>query len=212
MLHCSPSHSHPQVGSYALMHGTGFELMDMLYCCKFAEGDSRILQQKLARDRLKALQRAGAPAAIAAVLNPFEAVDSGEALSAISVAMRLQPAGRDPAKLGAAMDAHWRQIYDLAEAIAARHMRTGERGAFLEPAVDRIQPSSPRFDHDWKAEATGKGSSASEAKGGSSPETRPPRAHLDDASKRTPVKTTMAVKTTMTMPPVGTASPLSPPA
>ena len=42
-----------QVGSYALMHGTGFELMDMLLCCKFAEGDSRILQMKLARDRLK---------------------------------------------------------------------------------------------------------------------------------------------------------------
>jgi len=44
---------HEQVGSYALMHGTGFELMDMLLCCKFAEGDSRILQLKLARDRLK---------------------------------------------------------------------------------------------------------------------------------------------------------------
>lgn len=32
-----------EVGSYALMHGTGFELCDMLLCCKFAEGDSRIL-------------------------------------------------------------------------------------------------------------------------------------------------------------------------
>eukprot|EP00961_Rhodomonas_salina_P123294 1660802-Rhodomonas_salina.1 len=30
--------------------------MDMLLTCKFAEGDSRILQQKLARDRLRALQ------------------------------------------------------------------------------------------------------------------------------------------------------------
>ena len=27
------------VGSYALMHDTGFELVDMLLCCKFAEGD-----------------------------------------------------------------------------------------------------------------------------------------------------------------------------
>jgi acyl-CoA oxidase len=47
-----------QVGSYALMHGTGFELMDMLLCCKFAEGDSRILQMKLARDRLKKVRSA----------------------------------------------------------------------------------------------------------------------------------------------------------
>jgi acyl-CoA oxidase len=42
-----------EVGSYALMGGTGFEHVDFLYCCSFAEGDSRILMQKLARDRLK---------------------------------------------------------------------------------------------------------------------------------------------------------------
>jgi acyl-CoA oxidase len=41
------------------MHSTGFELVDMLLCCKFAEGDSRILQQKLSRDRLRRLQKDG---------------------------------------------------------------------------------------------------------------------------------------------------------
>eukprot|EP00449_Zooxanthella_nutricula_P018949 CAMPEP_0198533762 /NCGR_PEP_ID=MMETSP1462-20131121/34785_1 /TAXON_ID=1333877 /ORGANISM="Brandtodinium nutriculum, Strain RCC3387" /LENGTH=52 /DNA_ID=CAMNT_0044263677 /DNA_START=1 /DNA_END=156 /DNA_ORIENTATION=- len=30
-----------ELGSYALMGGTGFEKMDYLQCCKFAEGDSR---------------------------------------------------------------------------------------------------------------------------------------------------------------------------
>ena len=34
--------------------GTGFEKLDYLQCCKFAEGDSRILMQKLTRDRLQA--------------------------------------------------------------------------------------------------------------------------------------------------------------
>jgi alkylation response protein AidB-like acyl-CoA dehydrogenase len=43
-----------ELGSYALISGTGFEKMDYLQCCKFAEGDSRILLQKLARDRLSA--------------------------------------------------------------------------------------------------------------------------------------------------------------
>lgn len=43
-----------EVGSYALMGGTGFEHTDFLQCCKFAEGDSRILMQKIARDRVKA--------------------------------------------------------------------------------------------------------------------------------------------------------------
>jgi len=46
-----------ELGSYALMGGTGFEKMDYLQCCKFAEGDSRILMQKLARDRLKAFSK-----------------------------------------------------------------------------------------------------------------------------------------------------------
>jgi acyl-CoA oxidase len=51
-----------EVGSYALMAGSGFEQMDFLQCCKFAEGDSRILMLKMARDRLRDFQKNG-PAA-----------------------------------------------------------------------------------------------------------------------------------------------------
>ena len=39
-----------EVGSYALMDEASFKNSDFLQCCKFAEGDSRILSQKLARD------------------------------------------------------------------------------------------------------------------------------------------------------------------
>ena len=46
-----------EVGSYALMAGTGFEQKDFLTCCKFAEGDSRILMQKMSRDRLKLFEK-----------------------------------------------------------------------------------------------------------------------------------------------------------
>ena len=46
-----------EVGSYALMHGKGFESMDFLQCCKFAEGDSRILMLKMARDRLNRFKK-----------------------------------------------------------------------------------------------------------------------------------------------------------
>ena len=45
------------VGSFALMGGSGFEQMDFLQCCKFAEGDSRILMQKMSRDKLKAVKK-----------------------------------------------------------------------------------------------------------------------------------------------------------
>jgi acyl-CoA oxidase len=34
------------------MDGTGFESADILQMCKFAEGDSRILMQKMVRDLL----------------------------------------------------------------------------------------------------------------------------------------------------------------
>jgi hypothetical protein len=46
-----------EVGSFALMRGSGFENLDYLNCCKFAEGDSRILSQKIARDRLGQFKR-----------------------------------------------------------------------------------------------------------------------------------------------------------
>ena len=42
-----------EIGSYALMQDSGFGNCDFLTCCKFAEGDTRILMQKLARDYIK---------------------------------------------------------------------------------------------------------------------------------------------------------------
>eukprot|EP00457_Paulinella_chromatophora_P005942 gb/GEZN01005960.1/.p1 GENE.gb/GEZN01005960.1/~~gb/GEZN01005960.1/.p1 ORF type:complete len:491 (+),score=75.29 gb/GEZN01005960.1/:48-1475(+) len=53
-----------EVGSYALMESSGFAGIDFLTCCKFAEGDSRILLLKLARDALRA---ATSPSVLAAM-------------------------------------------------------------------------------------------------------------------------------------------------
>lgn len=50
-----------EVGSYALMHSSGFGQTDFLQCCKFAEGDSRILMQKMARDRMRAFEKKVGP-------------------------------------------------------------------------------------------------------------------------------------------------------
>lgn len=47
-----------QVGSYALRRSSGFGELGYLQCCKFAEGDTRVLLMKLARDRYRQHQLA----------------------------------------------------------------------------------------------------------------------------------------------------------
>ena len=100
-----------EVGSYALMAGTGFEKMDFLQCCKFAEGDSRILMQKLTRDRLKRFAKhppkaGAAPGADAAEL---------ELCTTLGMAM----SSGDPA---VAWDDSFVTVYALAEAVMSRTM------------------------------------------------------------------------------------------
>ena len=125
-----------EVGSYALMHGTGYELVDIFLCCKFAEGDSRILRQKLAQNRLKAVAKGGMGAAV-----------TREALLLTS---KRKPAGRDLKKLAVAMDKNWKDNYALSERIEQRHMRDGVKSSFIESAVQRLAPASVDFDNDWK--------------------------------------------------------------
>jgi len=50
------------------------------------------------------------------------------------------------------MEENWREMYDLADMIAERHIRTGERGTFLEGTpVERHMPAATHFDTEWKA-------------------------------------------------------------
>ena len=95
-----------EVGSYALMWDTGFEVMDMLLTCKFAEGDSRILQMKLCRDRLKLIKKKGLLSEMSNLLGK----DRKESLTAIQLALKLSSAGRDINKMSDAMDANWEQV------------------------------------------------------------------------------------------------------
>lgn len=109
-----------EVGSYALMAGSGFENIDFLVCCKFAEGDSRILMQKMSRDRMKRyIKQADAP----------DGVDAGDWEAENTACAALQK------KMGALMAAEgleyqeawdrcWVEVYDLSEMIMARTMKS----------------------------------------------------------------------------------------
>ena len=88
-----------EVGSYALMAGTGFEHLGYLQCCKFAEGDSRVLMQKLARDRVKAHVKGGGGA--------DEAKAETETESKLCAALVAGEGG-------------WEGVYKLAEAVGER--------------------------------------------------------------------------------------------
>merc|ERR1712146_638630 len=95
-----------EVGSFALMGGTGFEQMDFLQCCKFAEGDSRILMQKMARDSLRQYQKKGNTAA-----------GSGEEERLCAeLAKALGTGGQN------AWDENFETVYALAEAVMERFL------------------------------------------------------------------------------------------
>eukprot|EP01062_Namystynia_karyoxenos_P069835 TRINITY_DN65275_c0_g1_i1.p1 TRINITY_DN65275_c0_g1~~TRINITY_DN65275_c0_g1_i1.p1 ORF type:complete len:552 (+),score=180.23 TRINITY_DN65275_c0_g1_i1:127-1656(+) len=94
-----------EVGSYALMGGTGFEQMDFLQCCKFAEGDSRILMQKMARDRMRTFGK-----------TPDKVVGR-EAELCQALAKATTAPGVDKLQ---AWDDNWETVYALAGAVMER--------------------------------------------------------------------------------------------
>ena len=98
-----------EVGSYALMSGNGFEQMDFLQCCKFAEGDSRILMLKMARDRMRAYQKEGPSG------NEDEDILCLEILQGIEAEMNANGGDKQ-----AAFDAEWEKVYDLAGSVMSR--------------------------------------------------------------------------------------------
>ena len=142
-----------EVGSYALMHGTGFELVDMLLCCKFAEGDSRILQMKLMRDRLKRVKCEGLLATLAGGLAGGVA-GLREAATALRLARALGAAGKDLDAVADVLDGRWEDVYALAEMVEARTLASTpgfKEKSFLEgPIVDRFRRATTVFDEGWK--------------------------------------------------------------
>jgi len=114
-----------EVGSFALMRDSGFRHLDFLQCCKFAEGDSRILMQKLARDRLKLYMKrkdsdgsGGGSGGGGLRL----AEEEEEEKRCEDLALKLAAHGKDQATNAASSSwtAEWRAVYALADATINR--------------------------------------------------------------------------------------------
>ena len=91
------------MGSYALMGGTGFEHLDFLQCCKFAEGDSRILMQKMARDTMRAFNKKAAGHLSQPELSVCDKLSSA-----------MKTGGKD------AWNDSWETVYELAQLVQLR--------------------------------------------------------------------------------------------
>lgn len=112
-----------EVGSYALMAKTGFEYLDYLYCCKFAEGESRILMQKLARDRVKHYVmtqkvRKG-PSKTAATSGPADTTTNDEEVGICIMLSNRLANSESPLDT---WNEHWQDVYRLADLVSARRI------------------------------------------------------------------------------------------
>ena len=63
---------------------------------------------------------------------------------------KLQAAGRDREKMAQLMEEHWEQIYELANKVEERIIRTTPPSAFPEPIVERLARADTDYDDDWK--------------------------------------------------------------
>jgi len=106
-----------EVGSYALMVGSGFEQKDFLTMCKFAEGDSRVLMQKMARDRLRLFEKKQASTDSAA----WDAETKQCAALSADLAAMVTKSGADRQQ---AWDEKWEDVYALAETIMRNKMES----------------------------------------------------------------------------------------
>jgi acyl-CoA oxidase len=113
-----------EVGSYALMANSGFIYKDMLLCCKFAEGDSRILKQKMARDELKRVQKRGWWVLLKTLSTERDKVR----LRLAHKSFRLLRALRSAKSLSEGFVQEWQQVYALAEAVCDLHVHLRPRG------------------------------------------------------------------------------------
>lgn len=109
------------IGSYALMAGTGFENIDFLTCCKFAEGDSRILQQKMSRDRMKLFQKGNERPKKGVHPDDWERESAACAWLQEKMGKMIMEEGIDK---HAAWDRCYKDVYELSEIIMAGTMRS----------------------------------------------------------------------------------------
>jgi len=113
-----------EVGSYALMATNGFVHKDMLLCCQFAEGDSRILMQKMARDALKRAQKRGLLRLAIDTITECDSILRKRLWNTLQLAYKMSRAVS--VKEGFASE--WESVYELARSTCDAHVHLRPKG------------------------------------------------------------------------------------
>lgn len=109
-----------EVGSYALMASGGFGSTHWLYMCQFAEGDTRILMQKLARDSMKSFQKSSWTATGKEMV--FGTSAEQQEMKCRFQLTRALSAGATPVEAGRLWNENFQLVYQLAEAVCAKYI------------------------------------------------------------------------------------------
>eukprot|EP00966_Prymnesium_polylepis_P144966 3347728-Prymnesium_polylepis.1 len=111
----------------------------MLLCCRFAEGDSRILMQKMARDRLTAMRAHGVAKELLGAVAGGSAAQRAESRLALQLGRAMDAARREGrGAVARVWDEQWETVYALADTICERHLAGSRTGDFAEPIVARL--------------------------------------------------------------------------
>ena len=110
-----------EVGSYALMKSSGFGQTDFLQCCKFAEGDSRVLMQKMARDRMKNFNDAHDLSTLTSAQADWD--EESRLCFELHQGMKEDLSQKRATNKFDAWNMRWREVYGLADAVMRRVMK-----------------------------------------------------------------------------------------
>lgn len=110
-----------EVGSYGLMAESKFQATDMLKCCKFAEGDTRILMQKITRDNLIAFNKSSFSSKLYTLTSGFlSSTYRPETIKMTQLAYAMF--GLSKKQMPAAWNDNWNTIFEVADKICDRHI------------------------------------------------------------------------------------------
>jgi len=131
-----------EVGSFALMGESGFGNMDFLQACKFAEGDSRILMQKLARDRLKQFAAAAKRNPLKTMFGAVEGFSDDEKRLCKTLGKSMGAAIKAGVDKQRAWDDEWETVYELANAVIERVLMTHDTHASASESSSNVDKAA----------------------------------------------------------------------